>query len=116
MNVLGTKLELCSLKPLTGWLRNGYCTIDQLDTGFHTVCSRVTREFLQFTRSRGNDLITPRAGFPGLKEGDFWCLCASRWLEAYRAGVAPPVKLEATNIETLKVIPLETLLQYRIKL
>ncbi len=115
MNVLGKKLELCSLKPLTGWLRNGYCTIDQLDTGFHTVCARVTKEFLQFTRTRGNDLITPRSGFPGLKEGDFWCLCASRWLEAYRAGVAPPVKLEATNFETLKVIPLETLLQYRIK-
>jgi len=114
MNVLGTRLRLCSSSPLTGWTRNGYCTIDELDRGFHVVCARVTNEFLKFTKSRGNDLITPRNNFPGLKEGNFWCLCASRWLEAYYAGVAPPVLLEATNIEVLKMIPLEILMKFKI--
>jgi len=114
MNVLGTRLRLCSSSPLTGWMRNGYCTIDELDRGFHVVCARVTNDFLKFTKSRGNDLITPRDNFPGLKEGNFWCLCASRWLEAYHAGVAPPVLLEATNIEVLKMIPLEILMKFKI--
>ena len=114
MNVLRTPLKLCSTSPLTGWTRNGFCTVDELDKGFHTVCARVTSEFLKYTKSRGNDLTTSSGSFPGLREGDFWCLCASRWLEAYHAGVAPPVKLESTNIEVLKMIPLEILLRYGI--
>ena len=114
MNVLRTPLKLCSASPLTGWTRNGFCTVHELDKGFHTVCARVTNSFLKYTKSRGNDLTTSRGSFPGLREGDFWCLCASRWLEAYHAGVAPPVKLESTNIEVLKMIPLEILLRYGI--
>jgi uncharacterized protein (DUF2237 family) len=114
MNVLGGKLQPCSFFPTTGWLRNGFCAIDQLDSGLHVVCAKVTRNFLNFTKSKGNDLITPRKNFPGLKEGDFWCLCAARWLEAYRAGVAPPVLLESTNIEVAKIIPLNILIKFKI--
>jgi uncharacterized protein (DUF2237 family) len=111
MNVLGTPLQACSFDPLTGFLRDGCCTADEHDRGTHLVCARVTEEFLAFSLSRGNDLVTPRPQwrFTGLKPGDRWCLCASRWLEAYEAGVAPPVVLEATNALVLRLIPLETL-------
>jgi len=113
-NVLGKPIQLCSTNPLTGFNRTGYCKYDGEDHGQHFVCARVTQEFLNFTKSKGNDLITKTDYFPGLKHGDFWCLCAYRWLEAFYAGVAPPVFLEATNIETLKIIPLMYLFKHRI--
>lgn len=111
MNVLGTPLQACSFDPLTGFLRDGCCTADEHDRGTHLVCARVTEAFLAFSLARGNDLVTPRPQwrFAGLRPGDRWCLCASRWLEAYEAGVAPPVVLEATNVPVLQMIPLETL-------
>jgi uncharacterized protein (DUF2237 family) len=112
MNVLGTPLISCAFS--TGWSRSGYCSSNRDDQGVHVVCARVTKEFLQFTKNRGNDLVTPRAPFPGLSPGDFWCLCAGRWIEAYRAGVAPPIVLEATDAEVLKMIPLEILNRYRL--
>ena len=112
MNVLGGSLLKCA--PATGWSRSGYCTTDAADHGFHVVCARVTKEFLAFTKSRGNDLITPRPSFPGLKPGDFWCLCAGRWIEAYKAGVAPPVFLEATNAQVLSMIPIHILAKYKL--
>lgn len=112
MNVLGTPLLSCA--AFTGWTRSGFCTTDELDQGFHVVCARVTKEFLHFTKSRGNDLMTPRPNFPGLQPGDFWCLCAARWIEAYRAGVAPPVLLQATNVQVLNTIPLEVLMRYKL--
>jgi uncharacterized protein len=110
-NVFGEPLVLCSDAPLTGWTRNGCCETDAQDRGSHTVCVRVTREFLEFSRSRGNDLVTPRPefGFPGLRPGDRWCLCAARWAEARAAGVAPPVVLQATHARALDVVPLDAL-------
>lgn len=98
-NVLGGTLELCSLDPLTGFTRNGCCDTGPQDTGSHTVCAVVTDAFLQFSKSRGNDLSTPmpQYGFPGLKPGDRWCLCAPRWAEALAAGQAPSVVLRATH-------------------
>ncbi|MCS6995810.1 MAG: DUF2237 domain-containing protein [Casimicrobiaceae bacterium] len=111
MSVLGTPLVPCSCDPLTGFTRSGYCETGPEDVGSHTVCAIMTAEFLAFTRSRGNDLSTPQPlyMFPGLRPGDRWCLCALRWLEAYRAGVAPPVVLEATHEKALDVIPLAAL-------
>lgn len=110
-NVFGEAIIPCSLEPLTGFFRNGCCETGAEDVGTHTVCAVVTSEFLEFSKSRGNDLITPRPEylFPGLKPGDKWCLCATRWLEAWKAGVAPSVVLEATNEASLKIIPLEAL-------
>ena len=97
-NVLGERLELCSINPLTGFFRDGCCNTRREDTGSHTVCTVVTAEFLEFSRSRGNDLSTPMPafGFPGLKPGDRWCLCP-RWQEAHEAGQAPRVVLRATH-------------------
>ncbi len=111
LNVLGTPLQACSYDPLTGWWRDGCCRTDAQDQGSHVVCARVTAEFLAYSRSRGNDLVTPRPGsrFPGLQPGDRWCLCASRWVEALDAGVAPPVVLEATHARVLDFTTLETL-------
>lgn len=111
VNVLGTPLQACSFDPLTGFLRDGCCTADAQDRGTHLVCARVTREFLDYSLAQGNDLITPRPQwrFAGLKPGDRWCLCATRWLEAAAAGVAPPVVLEATNRLVLGLIPLALL-------
>lgn len=116
-NVFGEDLITCSTKPLTGYYRNGCCQTGPEDVGTHTVCSQVTEAFLAFSKSRGNDLTTPipAYNFPGLKPGDFWCLCASRWLEAYKAGKSPLVKLEATHENTLQFIPLETLISYAYK-
>lgn len=110
-NVFGEPLALCSDAPLTGWTRSGCCETDAHDRGSHTVCTRVTREFLDYSRKRGNDLVTPRPefGFPGLKPGDRWCVCASRWAEAHAAGVAPPVVLQATHARALEVVPFEAL-------
>ena len=107
-NVLGEPLESCSEDPLTGYFRDGCCNTDRTDVGLHTVCTRVTAEFLAFSRERGNDLITPMPafGFPGLVPGDQWCLCAARWQEALEAGVAPPVRLAATHERTLEVVSL----------
>lgn len=117
LNIFGEKLLSCSTKPMTGFYRDGCCNTGPEDLGTHTVCVSLTKEFLEFSKSRGNDLMTPipEYDFPGLKEGDSWCLCALRWLEAYRAGVAPLVYLEATNEATLKIVPLETLIQFAIK-
>src|SRR5215831_17086413 len=98
-NVLGTDLVTCSMEPLTGWYRTGCCETDADDLGVHAVCAEVTEEFLEFSKSAGNDLSTPRPGFDGLQPGDRWCLCASRWQEALEAGVAPPVILEATRLQ-----------------
>ena len=103
-NVLGQELEPCSYDPLTGWFRDGCCNTDAGDHGVHTVCAVVTAEFLEFSASVGNDLASPnhRIGFDGLRPGDRWCLCASRWAEALEAGAAPPVVLEATHARTLE--------------
>lgn len=113
-NVLGGPLALCSQQPLTGFFRTGCCDTGPHDVGLHVVCAQVTAEFLHFSRARGNDLITPRPEyrFPGLKPGDRWCLCALRWLEAYEAGVAPPVILAATHKAALRVIPRAVLLAH----
>ena len=112
-NVLGTTLELCSKSPLTGYLRDGFCKTDQRDQGLHLVAAVMTKEFLDFTKSRGNDLSSPNIafGFPGLVPGDRWCLCALRWMEAYEANCAPPVILEATHEKALDIIDLKYLLE-----
>jgi len=114
-NVLGVELALHCYSPKTGFYRDGYCRTGEADKGSHVVAAIVTDEFLEFTKSRGNDLKTPRPiyDFLGLKEGDRWCLCALRWREAHDAGVAPPVVLEACHEKTLKYIPLETLKKYQ---
>lgn len=111
LSVLGRKLEPCSFSPLTGFYRDGCCSTGPEDRGSHTVCAQMTAEFLSFSRSAGNDLSTPRPewGFAGLRPGDRWCVCASRWLEAYLAGCAPPVFLAATNEAALRIVPREAL-------
>lgn len=110
-NVLGTALELCGVDPMTGWFRDGYCRTDARDTGVHVVCASLTDAFLEYTAARGNDLSTPRPqfGFPGLNAGDRWCLCAARWKEASRDGVAPSVVLEASHASALRTIDLQDL-------
>ena len=116
VNVLGGALVSCSHEPLTGWFRDGCCNTDKNDRGSHTVCARVTSEFLEFLRERGNDLITPAVqhGFPGLKDGDSWCVCAASWLQAFRAGVACPVLLEGTHAKALDIVPLSALVEMSI--
>ncbi len=113
-NVLGNTLEDCSTDPLTGFYRDGCCRTGAGDYGVHVVCARVTQAFLEFSRDRGNDLMTPAPeyGFPGLKPGDQWCLCAARWQEALDAGVAPPVVLAATHISALEFLSLDDLLAH----
>jgi len=113
-NVLGGALALCSAEPRTGFYRDGCCNTGTEDVGMHVVCTQVTAEFLAFARDRGNDLVTPapQYGFPGLKPGDRWCVCAATWRQAYEAGVAPPVVLAATHEETLAVIPLDALKEH----
>jgi uncharacterized protein (DUF2237 family) len=112
LNVLNATLEVCSTSPRTGFYRNGYCETGPQDHGRHVVCAQVTQAFLAFTRAQGNDLSSPapRHGFPGLKAGDRWCLCALRWQEANRAGVAPPVVLEATHAKALEYVSLNALM------
>ena len=117
-NVFGEPLADCSHDPLTGFFRDGCCNTGAGDAGVHTVCARVTAEFLAFSRARGNDLSTPveAFGFPGLKPGDQWCLCAARWREAMEAGCAPPVRLTATHERTLEVVDLADLKRHAIDL
>ena len=113
-NIYDEPLQVCSTDPMTGWKRDGKCSTHEDDSGTHTVCARVNDEFLDYTKSKGNDLSTPRDSFPGLKEGDNWCLCALRWKEAMNAGVAPPLNLNATNKKTLEYVDLNKLKQYKI--
>jgi uncharacterized protein (DUF2237 family) len=116
-NIYGEKLVPCSNKPLTGYYRDGFCTTDAMDAGVHSVCVVVTKEFLAYSKSIGNDLITPMPewNFPGLVPGDRWCLCATRWVEAWKAGVAPQVVLEATHEKTLDLVPLNELVKFAFK-
>lgn len=110
-NVLGGELVVCGTSPMTGWTRSGCCETGPEDLGSHTICTQVTAEFLQFSREMGNDLSTPRPeyGFPGLKPGDRWCVCAARWQEALEAGCAPPVLLAATHERALEVVSFDDL-------
>ena len=114
LNVLGEPLVPCSFEPLTGFFRDGCCKTDEQDIGSHLVCAIVTDDFLQFSLSKGNDLITPRPEyrFPGLVSGDQWCLCINRWIEAVQAKYAPMIKLESTNIKALELVTLDFLKQY----
>ena len=116
-NVLGGNLECCCKKPLTGFYRDGYCKTGINDVGRHTVCAKVTEEFLSFSVAAGNDLVTPvpEFDFPGLKPGDKWCLCVLRWKEAFEAGKAPPVVLEATNQASLQHVELEDLKRFAVE-
>ncbi len=114
LNVFKQPLETCSLDPMTGSFRDGCCNTGIFDAGTHTVCAIVTDKFLQFSKSRGNDLTRdyPQYNFKGLKAGDYWCLCVSRWIEAHKAGVAPKINLNATHLKTLDYVDLETLETY----
>src|SRR6185436_17404623 len=116
-NVLGGKLECCCLDPCTGFFRDGYCRTGTDDRGLHTVCALMTREFLAFSRLAGNDLSTPAPefDFPGLNPGDRWCLCVTRWQQAFEAGQAPGVVLEATHISALEFVSLEDLQAHAVK-
>lgn len=117
INVLGGPLEPCSEDPLTGFFRDGCCNTCAEDVGSHTVCVEMTTEFLEYSRFVGNDLSTPHPelSFPGLKEGDRWCLCAARWLEAHANGMAPRVFLNNTHIKALEIVPLELLEAYAVR-
>ena len=117
-NVLGEVLEDCSLDALTGWYRDGCCKTDENDTGVHTVCAKVNDEFLEWCKQAGNDLITPHPefGFPGLKNGDSWCVCAGWYAKAVEAGKGCPIYLKKTHENTLKLIPIETLKKFAIDL
>ncbi|HEY3439428.1 MAG TPA: DUF2237 domain-containing protein [Paludibaculum sp.] len=111
-NVLGGALQCCCKNPLTGFYRDGHCQTGPDDIGQHTLCTQVTQEFLSFSYACGNDLSTPRPGFPGLKPGDKWCVCVARWKQALDAGVASPVVLEATHEKALEVVTMEELLMH----
>jgi len=117
-NVLGEKLEDCSKDPLTGWFRDGCCNSNETDHGVHTVCAKVTTEFLEWAKNAGNDLITPHKeyGFPGLKDGDCWCVCAGTFAQSINEGTACRIYLKKTNLKTLEIIPLEKLKQYAVDL
>ena len=117
-NVLGEPLLPCSEQPVTGFFRDGCCNTSSEDIGRHVVCIRATAEFLEFSRSRGNDLSTPQSdfGFPGLRPGDQWCLCAARWQEALEAGAAPRVVLQATHAAALSIVSLRDLKKFAIDL
>ena len=117
-NVLGEKLESCSNDPVTGWFRDGCCNTDKFDSGIHTVCAKVTTEFLEWSKNAGNDLITPHPefNFPGLKDGDSWCVCAATYAQSIEAGTACKIFLKKTNYKTLEIVPLEKLKQYAIDL
>ena len=117
-NVLGEKLESCSNDPLTGWLRDGCCNTDDNDYGTHTVCAKVTDKFLEWAKIAGNDLITPHPefNFPGLKDGDRWCVCAQTYAQSIELGTACKIFLKKTNYKTLEIIPLEKLKKYAVDL
>jgi len=116
-NVLNGPLKTCGTDPMTGFYRTGCCDTGGGDVGIHVVCAEMTAEFLAFSVERGNDLVTPvpHFGFPGLRPGDRWCLCAERWKEAYEAGVAPPVVLEATHISALEFVSLDELREHAVE-
>ena len=118
LNVLGSELQTCCTAPMTGFFRTGVCVTGPQDLGTHVICAQITAEFLTFTKSQGNDLSTavPAYNFSGLKPGDKWCLCASRWREALMAGVAPPVDLMATHSSALNIVSLADLQQHSIPL
>ena len=118
LNVYGEPLVECCSNPLTGFYRSGSCETGSEDLGMHVVCVRMTEEFLEYSRSRGNDLSTPMPayGFPGLKPGNCWCLCAERWKEALADGMAPQVRLAGTHAKVLEIIPLEALKEYALDL
>ena len=115
-NVLGTELKICCTEPMTGFYRDGYCRTGPEDAGRHTVCIVATDEFLAYSKSAGNDLSTPRPeyAFPGLVEGDRWCLVALRWKQAFEAGMAPRVVLEATHESVLDIVGLDILRQFAV--
>ena len=115
-NVLGGELADCSTDPMTGWMRDGCCRSGRDDVGVHAVCVQVTEDFLAFSASRGNDLSTPgpQHGFPGLAPGDRWCLCAARWQEAFEAGMAPAVVLQATHMRALEFCDLDALVAHAV--
>ena len=115
-NVLGEKLESCSNDPLTGWYRDGCCNTDKSDRGMHTVCAKLTDKFLEWSKNAGNDLITPHPefNFPGLKNGDCWCVCAATFAESINAGTACKIFLKKTNYKTLEIISLEKLKKFAI--
>ena len=116
-NVFGEPLQVCCTKPMTGYFRDGVCRTISEDAGTHTVCAIMTNDFLAFSALRGNDLVTPMPyyEFPGLKEGDKWCLCVSRWIEAEKEGKAPKVILEATHEKTLEYTTIDTLIKHAFK-
>ena len=116
-NVLGEALQPCCKRSKTGWFRNGTCETEASDGGRHVICAHMTDEFLAFSQAMGNDLSSPRPeySFPGLKSGDFWCLCAARWQEALEAGIAPMVKLEACEQTALEIVDLQDLKDHQIK-
>ncbi len=118
INVLGEALAPCSENPLTGYFRDGCCNTEPADRGSHTICCRVTAEFLEYSLNAGNDLTTPNAefGFPGLRPGDQWCLCAARWQQALDAGVAPKVVLQATHAACLRIVKLTDLKRHAVDL
>ena len=111
INVFGEKLEICGMDPITGFYRDGECNTCEDDIGSHTVCIEVSQQFLDYTKSQGNDLSTPLPayGFEGLEPGDSWCVCAGRWLEAEKSGMAPRLNLQSTHIRALEIIPMELL-------
>ena len=113
-NVFGEELITCSSNPITGYFRNGCCDTDETDKGLHTVCVVITNEFLEFSSAVGNDLLTsiPEYNFPGLKEGDRWCLCALRWKQALIHNCAPKVVLESTNEKTLEIVSMDDLIKH----
>ena len=117
LNVLGEPLEMCSCEPITGWYRDGFCKTDLSDIGKHTICCVMNESFLSYSKAQGNDLITPKPNydFPGLKPGDHWCLCAPRWRQAYEDGMAPLVRLKATEISALGIIGIELLMEHTFK-
>jgi|TARA_Y100000310_G_C20376416_1_gene665973 hypothetical protein len=118
-NVLGEKLESCSVDPVTGWFRDGCCNTNKTDHGVHTVCAKVTTKFLEWAKNNAdNDLITPHPefSFPGLKEGDSWCICAGTYAEAIKAGTACKIFVKKTNYKTLEIISLEKLKKYAVDL
>ena len=116
LNIFGDEIEACCYDPMTGYFRDGFCNTDEHDHGSHVVCAVMTDDFLEFSKSKGNDLTTPRPefNFPGLKEGDRWCLCALRWKEAYDAGVAPKVYLESCHLNSLNFVTKEQLEEYAV--
>ena len=117
-NVFGEEIDTCCESPITGFFRDGFCHTDDTDKGVHTICVSMTEDFLEFSKSKGNDLSTPRPkfNFPGLKEGDSWCLCAERWVEAYEVSMAPKLYIKRTNLRTLDIVPLEILKKFAIDL